>query len=295
MAQPIPKYSVLATLFGLAAAAFIAAAATSLYLYAENKGIHQALLDARQEVDADRHSSTNTSGLPLISDSEELETVVLSSPDNASADLDLVQGLQDEIARLEGEVELLQKELGRQVDKNIQLDQALSRSAIRLGVDSEALYHSILPSDPEALRQRATAIKARYNDSKDERFSFFENLDSETFTESENHKHQMLIEAIQETREVRAGIEEADRGADRAHLRTRLRILQKEIQHRMPEERRIILQDFGRSLGYSAAEADQFSDYLEYVFEMTGGQRQAGTMNMSKALDDNEIAAIDQN
>lgn len=125
--------------------------------------------------------------------------------------------------------------------------------------------------DPERaaeMAQRIEGFRQRMREQAAARDAILEAVDAKKLTEAQRSTHEQLLQAVAQARTLSEQLPTLS-GAPAEEARNQLR----EISHTLPElyeqERRTLLEQAGQSVGYSPAEAGQFADYVEQIYDST--------------------------
>lgn len=129
-------------------------------------------------------------------------------------------------------------------------------------------------ADPEAraqFRQRMQEMSGRIQNTVSEQADFFGAFDPNNMTAAQRENHQKLLDALAKIKQQYADMAQA--GTDPSSLtpEQRREMFQGmgEVRGLMDTERQYAFADVAKRLNYTAAEAQQFTDYLNYIVQMT--------------------------
>lgn len=136
-----------------------------------------------------------------------------------------------------------------------------------------SFFESLKEKDPERYQQIRTYMaeaQDRLRQRTTKQDEFFAEFNVDNMTEVQRMNHIRVVEGIAQIQMLATQMEVAmENGESTREYRHEMRDLTREIRPLMDEQREYALQDFARTLGYEGEGAEEFSNYLQYVMEMT--------------------------
>lgn len=119
-------------------------------------------------------------------------------------------------------------------------------------------------------RQRMQEMSARMQTAMGEQTDFINGLDVSKMTKEQKENHDKLVATLDAVKQQMAEMQAGGDGAPpSAEARQQMMQNMGELRGLFDNERQFAFSNLASSLNYSGAEAQQFTDYINYVFKMT--------------------------
>jgi len=175
----------------------------------------------------------------------------------------------------------LEKELSQQRQQNRELKaeagplksdrndmRGNGRGAGRMG--DVTAWRSDDPAVREQFHQRMQEMTSRMQNTLSEQAEFFSSLDESLMTPGQRDNHRKLLELLKNTNQAMADASQnPDDATANPVIRQQLFQNMGTIRNLLETERQAAYMEFAQKMNFSAVEAKQFSDYLNYVTQMT--------------------------
>ncbi len=243
---------------------------------------------------ARRVVSEDLSGNPLSD--VPAASVVAPAPVSTAA-MERVQALQREVTSLQAERDRLQSDLAaaqltlaarekkdavRPVLAPADTNATVRRAAFE---DRMAQLKRDDPARYEELQKQREEFRQRMQAQADERAEFLKKIDTAAMTDEQRVNHEKLAQAVEQARAMVAQIA-AMSPEDAAAARQQMSETIGSVSDLYQQERRYLLEQTGRAIGYAGTDAGQFADYVQQIYDQTslprgfgggrgGGQRSA--------------------
>ncbi len=131
------------------------------------------------------------------------------------------------------------------------------------------------PARYEELQKQREELRQRMQTQADERVEFLQKIDTAGMTDAQRASHDKLVQAVEQARVMMAGIAGLS-PEDAAAARQQLLDTIGTVSTLYQQERRYLLEQTGRAMGYPGAEAGQFADYIQQLYDQTSMPRGFG-------------------
>lgn len=131
------------------------------------------------------------------------------------------------------------------------------------------------PARYEEMKKRREAFRERVQQQADERTEFLQKINTTGMTDEQRANHEKLIATAEQVRVLMAQM--ASLPPDQAGtVRQQLGELYGSIPELYEQERRYLLEQTGRAMGYADGETGQFADYIQQIVDQTSIPRGFG-------------------
>lgn len=125
------------------------------------------------------------------------------------------------------------------------------------------------PERYERIQERFRSFAERMETSLDQQQDFFAGLDTDAMTPEQAETHTRLMQILDRNRELIEAINEDPEADDVPELRREMFQNSREARGLLEQEREIALEEMARQLGYEDEHVGQFTNYVNYIFDVT--------------------------
>jgi len=244
-------------------AALLLATTISINLMLSNRKLSEELasLRERQNSPSEKKENVKISGQTAI----EQKTSDKSGPERERL-LKEVAALKSELARKNAEIAKLSSEKS---GTPVAAQAPDPRGGPGRGGDFMERMKKEDPQRYEEMRTRLNDMVKHIQDKSNDQESFFASIDTSVMDETQFENHNKLVEMLKNNAELAAKIN-ADPDSEEANqLRREMFSNFRDMRELFDSERNAALNSFGKSLGYNESDAKAFTEYINYLNNMT--------------------------
>jgi hypothetical protein len=207
-----------------------------------------------------------------------VETVVapISTTDRASAipdDLsDEVAALKKALAEKNRDIMELRKRVAEKNEVVAEIEERRQRRESGEDGGRGQFLQRLRERDPERyeeINKAMNTLAERMTGNISEKFGFFEQLSTDQMSEEQLSNHEKLLAKMAQVRELFAGMNATQEPSELDAMRGQAFGAMRELGDLMDIEREVALKEMGTQLGYAEAEATDFAEYIDYIYDMT--------------------------
>lgn len=131
------------------------------------------------------------------------------------------------------------------------------------------------PARYEEMQKQREDFRQYIQAQADERAEFLKKVDTASMTDAQRANHEALLQTVAQARALMAGLATMS-PEDAAAARQQMSELIGTVGTLYQQERRYLLEQTGRAMGYVGAESGQFADYIQQIYEQTTMPRGLG-------------------
>ena len=203
-----------------------------------------------------------------------------------TAEVQRIQALQRQVSELQAERDKLQSDLAAARLALAEREKAAARPAAPPAIFTNASRRAAFeermaqlkrddPARYEEMQKQREEFRQRIQAQADERSEFLKKVDTVDMTDAQLANHQKLLDAVEQARAMMAQI--ASMSPEQvAAARQQMGQMIGEVSDLYQQERVYLLEQTGRAMGYSEAEAGQFSAYIQQIYDQTAMPRGLG-------------------
>ena len=125
------------------------------------------------------------------------------------------------------------------------------------------------PERYEEINKAMNTFAERMQGNLTERFGFYEQLSTDQMTEEQLSNHEKLLAKVAEVKDLFAAMHATQDPAELDSMRGEAFGAMREMRDLLEVERGVALKEMGTQLGYAEAEANDFAEYIDYIYDMT--------------------------
>ena len=131
------------------------------------------------------------------------------------------------------------------------------------------------PARYDEIQKQREEFRLRIQEQADERSEFLKKVDTASMTDAQRANHEKLVQAVEQARTMMSEIATMS-AEDAAAARQQMFQMISSVASLYQQERRYLLEQTGRAMGYPGAEAGQFADYIQQIYDQTAVPRGFG-------------------
>jgi hypothetical protein len=198
-----------------------------------------------------------------------------------------IEALQRQVSALQADRVRLQAELASaQSAANLRDTVAINPIAAPASVSTnaprrapfDARMEQLKREDPvryAEMQKQREEFRQRMEAQADERSEFLKNVDTVRMTDEQRANHEKLVETVDQVRALMAQLPNLP-PEEATALRQQLAQTAGVVSDLYQKERRYLLVQTGRAMGYADAESTQFADYIQQIYDQTAMPRGLG-------------------